>query len=97
MTVVEDLGNGLGDEEDFRPVAADDQQETVCNLMVVVDRRIMKGIGKPLKGGGARAHLKQELPELFLRQDGRHGGNVWIGGTRPCGIQEKVRQRTKLL
>lgn len=34
MTVVEGHGDGLGDEEDFRPVAADDQQEAVRNLMV---------------------------------------------------------------
>lgn len=31
-TEVEDLGNGLGDEEDLPSVAADNQQEAVCSL-----------------------------------------------------------------
>lgn len=55
MTVVEDLGDGLGDEEDFRPVAADDQQETVRNLTGGVDRRMTNETGKLLRGGGASA------------------------------------------
>lgn len=36
-TEVEDLRNGLGDEEDFRSVTTNYQQETICSL---VDRQI---------------------------------------------------------
>lgn len=55
MTVFEDLRDRLGDKEDFRPITADDQQETVCNLVVGVDGRIRNKTGKLLRGGGANA------------------------------------------
>lgn len=58
MTVVEDVADGLGDKEDFRPVAADDQQETVRNLMVGADWRFMNKTEKPLRGGGASADVE---------------------------------------
>lgn len=87
LTEVEDLGDGLGDEEDFATVAADDQQETVGGLAEPVEKHISNDTGK-LPGvqvgeGGsgeglctASAHLKQELPQFVVLHDGRLVGDV---------------------
>lgn len=86
-TEVEDLGDGLGDEEDFAAVAADDQQETVSGLTEPVDRHISNDTGKLPgvqvgeggRGGGpctAKAHLEQELPQFVVRHEGRLVGDV---------------------
>lgn len=87
---VEDPGNGFGDEEDFRPVTTDNQQETICSL---VDKCVKRGL---IHHGGLRwrraAHPEQELSEFFLGEDGR-----LVGGVREGAAGSSYNHRNKEL